>query len=83
MGKPCMVNLCSQEALHTIMSHIPNVSAVGKDENRKLTMLISDEVPHILLADLQDNILTCLKYSIMIDQKNIGEKDFKLFLEEH
>lgn len=78
-----MVNPCSQEAVNTVMSRIPNVSAVGKDENRKFTILISDEVPHILLADLQDNILTCLKYSIMIDQKNIGEKDFKLFLEEH
>ena len=34
-------------------------------------------------TDIQDNVLTFLKCDIMIDEKNIDDEDFKLFLEEH
>ena len=34
------------------------------------------------LQRIQDNALMCLKCGIMIDKKNIDDKDFKLFLEE-
>ena len=33
-------------------------------------------------TDIQDNVLTFLKCDIMIDEKNIDDEDFKLFLED-
>ena len=47
VGDPCMVKPCSQAAVHTVISHTQNVSAVGKDGNRKWTTLISDGVPYV------------------------------------
>lgn len=39
--------------------------AVRKEENRKWTTLISDGGPYILESDIQNNVVTCLKWGIM------------------
>lgn len=59
-GKSMFARICTYRCLISKM-----FCAVRKEENRKWTTLISDGGPYILESDIQNNVVTCLKWGIM------------------
>ena len=74
--EPCMVNPCSEEFVHTVMSHFQNV--LRRQKGRKSKM---DNI------DIRwGSIYTWIRYTEgCCDMFKMGyhDKDYKLFLEEH
>ena len=83
VGEPCLVNPCSQEAVYDVMSHIQKLCSIGSAEERKWTTLISDGIPYILTSDIQDFVLHCSQYDVIVDTKEIDKEELHSSLHEH
>ena len=65
IGEPSMVNLASEAALKVVAENVRQLCLTG---GRKWTMIHSDGVPYVQLAEMQDNIFKCTRCEVELEK---------------
>ena len=79
VGEPCMVKLCSYEALIKIMNHLKRICNVGiasSNDQPKWLLIQCDGAPYNLASDIQDDTLTCKTCGFEADKKGLDYSEW-------